>query len=84
VKATHRIARVNSSRRGYAGMTVNERPFVAGLIGAFDAAINASDREKAIGVLCEVEINAGQAAQTVDAALANPAKYGYPQPPHVS
>jgi hypothetical protein len=62
-------------------MTVNERLFVAGLLADFDAAIDRGDREKAIDVLCRVDLDQSQAASTVDTTLANPEKYGYPRSP---
>ena len=62
----------------YAGMTVNERLVVAGQIDAWDAAVIARDRTKMIGILMAVELTAKQAAETTDATLANPEKYGFP------
>jgi len=62
------------------GMTVNERLFTAGLIGEFDAAINAGDRHRAIELLKQAAVSEDSAATTVDAVLANPSKYGYPRP----
>lgn len=59
----------------YAGMTVNERLFVAGLLEEFDAAINARDREAAVELLRRVQLDHGE--WTVDAVIADPGKYGY-------
>lgn len=59
----------------FAGMTVNERLFVAGVMDAFGAAARARDRECMIGILCDVEVE--DASTTVDAILAEPTRYGY-------
>lgn len=40
----------------YKGMTVNERLYVSGLIGAFDKAVKDNDVEKVIDILKKVEI----------------------------
>ena len=40
----------------YAGMTVNERLCVSGLIDQFDKAVEEKDREGAIKILKEVEL----------------------------
>jgi hypothetical protein len=61
-------------------MTVNERLFTAGLLGEFDAAIDVSDRQRAIELLEQVAMSPESAATTVDAVLANPSNYGYPRP----
>jgi hypothetical protein len=58
-------------------MTINERLFVAGLIGEWDSAIIARDRHTAIEILGVVDMDETSAAQTVDVVLANPSKYGY-------
>ena len=62
----------------YAGMTVNERLVVAGQIAAWDEAVIGRDRAKMIEILMAVELTAKQAAETTDATLANPEKYGFP------
>ena len=72
---------MSDERPNYSAMTVNERLFVARRVGAFDAAINAGDREKAIEILGEVDMTADDAAWTVDTTLANPTKYGCPREP---
>jgi len=61
----------------YAGMTVNERLAVAGLSEAFDKAIMARDRARAIALLLQVELSAAQAASTTDTIFADPSRYGY-------
>jgi len=61
-------------------MTLNERLFTAGLLGQFDAAINAGDRERAIELLVQVSMSESSAVATVDAVLANPSKYGFLRP----
>jgi len=40
----------------YSGMTVNERLFAAGLLDAWDAAVNARNRNRMIEVLLEVDL----------------------------
>lgn len=76
---SHRLARMSSSRPNYSAMTVNERLAVAGLIEDFDSAITAGDRQRAIGVLEQVDMDENSAAFTVDTTLGNPSKYGYPR-----
>ena len=63
----------------YAGMTVNERLVVSGRIAAWDTAVAKRDRAKMIAVLMATELSEKQAAETTDAVLANPGKYGFPQ-----
>lgn len=65
-------------RPDYSGMTVNERLAVAGLLGAWDSAIGAADRSRAVEVLSQVDL-ADQAERIVDTTLADPAKYGFPR-----
>ncbi len=43
----------------YAGMTVNERLYVSGLLDAFEKAIEEKDTEEAIRILSEVELTDG-------------------------
>ena len=40
----------------YAGMTVNERPHVAGLLREFEKAIDENNKEEVIRILKEVEL----------------------------
>ncbi len=54
----------------YAGMTVNERLVISGLIHAWDRAVARGDRTKMIEVLMATELTAEQAAETTDATLA--------------
>ena len=51
----------------YAGMTVNERLFDAGLLDAYDDAKNAKNRAEMIHLLTEVDVE--DAAWSADAAL---------------
>ena len=67
-------------RPSYSGMTVNERLFVARLLDDWESAIIARDRQRAIEILGEVDMDETSAAQTVDTTLSNPAKYGFPSP----
>ena len=71
---------VGGLRPDFGGMTVNERLFTAGLLGQFDAAIDAGDRQRAIELLEQVAMSEDSAATTVDAVLADPSKYGHPRP----
>lgn len=59
----------------YAGMTVNERLFDAGLMDAFDAAARARDRAEMNRLLTEVDVE--DAAWSVDTILERPERYGY-------
>lgn len=52
----------------FAGMSVNERLFVAGLLPSFDAAAKAGDRDGLIALLGKVDLG-GQAPQIADAVL---------------
>jgi len=61
----------------YAGMTVNERLYAAGLIKAWDAAVIMRDRVKMLEILMATELTK-QAAFTVDTTLTDPEKYGFP------
>ena len=61
----------------FAGMTVNERLFHAGLMEQFDAAIEAKKRDAAISILQETELPIEAATETVTAILNNPGMYGY-------
>ena len=62
--------------RRYAGMTVNERLFVADILDQFDDAARRRDRQAMIAYLHSVELPESQAAETTDAILANPSFYG--------
>ena len=55
-------------RARFGGMTTNERLVDAGLMGAWDDAVRARDRERMILVLSAVELG-DQAAQIADAVL---------------
>jgi hypothetical protein len=63
----------------FAGLTVNERLVVAGLVEQWDAAIAGRRADAAIDLLRRVGLD-GQGATIVDAVLANPSKYGFPAP----
>ena len=43
--------------RKYAGMTVNERLYVAGLFDQFDKAVTDKDRDKVRAILIKVELD---------------------------
>lgn len=59
-------------------MTVNECLATAGLLPQFDAAIDSEDRHRAIELLVQVTTSQHSAPETVDAVLASPSQYGYP------
>lgn len=61
----------------YAGMTVNERLVVSGQLAAWDAAVIRRDRAGMIEVLLSIELSEKQAAETTDAVLADPQRYGF-------
>lgn len=63
----------------YAGMTVNERLFHAGLMDQFDAALEAKKMEDAISILQQTELSIEAATETVAVIFDNPAMYGYSQ-----
>jgi hypothetical protein len=62
----------------YAGLTVNERLVISGLIDDWDKAVVKRDRARMIEILMASELTAEQAASTADTTLANPERYGYP------
>lgn len=59
----------------FAGMTVDERLYAAGLVDEFGAAARARDRDRMIGVLTKVALE--DASARADAILADPARLGY-------
>ena len=61
----------------YAGMTVNERLFTAGLLDTFGDAARRRDRGEMLRLLEAVELDVGNATRTADLILANPRKYGF-------
>ena len=67
------------SRSPYAGMTVEERRFTAGLLAAFDAAARGRDRTGVgvVALLERVDLYPDEAAETADAILREPRRYGY-------
>jgi hypothetical protein len=66
-----------AAKTDYAGMTVNERLFEAGLMAEFDAAVRAKERERIIALLMRVALSKDDAAFTADTILANPKRYGF-------
>jgi hypothetical protein len=67
---------MTADRPDFTGMTVNERLYFAGLFDKWDAACLARDRDAMLAIMAQVDLaEAGRA--TVDAVLANPAKYGF-------
>lgn len=61
----------------FAGMTVNERLFEAGLMAEFDEAARQRDQKRMIEILKKVELPHDQAEATSDAIISSPATYGY-------
>jgi hypothetical protein len=61
----------------YAGMTVNERLFDAGMLDAFTQCIERGDDAGAVDILSKVEISARNASATVAAIRQDPSKYGF-------
>ena len=60
----------------FAGMTVNERLYAAGLMDEFDAALRARDRARIIAVLERVALSKEDATFSADTILGNPKRYG--------
>ena len=67
----------DSSNPRYAGMTVNERLSLAGLLNEFDQASKRRDHGQMMVILQKVELTFEQATSTADTILANPSHYGY-------
>jgi hypothetical protein len=65
-----------SDHTRFAGMTVNERLFVAGILDQFDDAARRRDRQAMLAYLHRVAMNDRAATETTDAILANPSYYG--------
>jgi hypothetical protein len=70
---------VAEASRKYAGMTMNERLYFAGLVDRWDAAFRSRDREAMLRICALVGIAEGPTGRSriVDTALANPEKYGF-------
>jgi hypothetical protein len=64
----------------YAGMTVNERLYIAGLLESFAAAVRAGDRDAMINLLVMVQIEPKGATLTTDKILSHPTRYGRVNP----
>ena len=60
----------------YRAMTVNERLFAVGLLGAFDTAVRDRQKSKMVEILLRVQLSPDQADETASAILNDPAKYG--------
>ena len=61
----------------FAGMTMNERLYTAGIADKFDAAVRRKDKTVLMELLAQIEIPARQSQETIDLIFGNPAKYGY-------
>jgi len=66
----------NEPNQRYAGMTTNERLFVAGLLDKFDRATSQRNKQIMIQLLASVELG-DEAESITDTLLSNPKKYGY-------
>jgi hypothetical protein len=60
----------------FAGMTTNERVYMAGLADTFDQPARARNRARMIEVLGMVELG-DQADQIADTILSEPERYGF-------
>jgi len=67
---------VNDATGEIQGMTVNERLFHFGALGAFDRAVSSRHNAEVIRVLLNVKFTEAQAIDTATAILANPERYG--------
>lgn len=65
----------SDAKPNFAGMTTNERLFVAGLLESFDDAALRNDREGMISLLQQVAFSEADAADCVDQILAHPEVY---------
>jgi hypothetical protein len=74
--AVQRAAPLSPPQIDFAGMTTNERLYVAGLMPEWDAAAVSRDRKRMVEVLGKVGL-ASQADQIADTVLANPKRYGF-------
>ena len=63
----------------FGGMTVNERLYAAGLLDAFDAAVERGDKDEVIRLLQRVDLSPHDAQLSADTLFANPGRYGYPR-----
>jgi len=60
----------------YAGMTLNERIVVAGMLADWDRAVKAGNREGMIQILEFLDLR-GEAETLADQVLSNPKQYGF-------
>ena len=56
----------------YAGMTVNERLYVSGLMGEFDEAVKQRNSEKVRAILEKVELNGKQLSRNLYFSIPSP------------
>lgn len=59
----------------FAGMTINERLYASGQMGAFGDAARRRDRDVMVAILRSLEVE--DAESSVDTVLADPERYGY-------
>ena len=72
-----RMTTTRPSDEELSGMTVNERLFACGLLGAWGEAARDRDRSQMIALLLQTAIEREQAERTTDAVLKNPEMYGF-------
>ena len=60
----------------YAGMTLNERLFTAGLLDRFDQAVRDGDRSVMAELLAQVDLAGEDAQWTIRTILARPGRHG--------
>lgn len=70
------IDAAEAANKYFAGMTINERLYFAGLTPEWDAAAHSRDRESMVGILCRVGL-CSQADDIARAVLADPKRYGF-------
>jgi hypothetical protein len=70
------IDAVQAARKYGAGMTTNERLFLAGLLPEWDEAAHSRNGERMVEILCKIGLG-GQANEIAGAVLADPQRYGF-------
>jgi hypothetical protein len=61
----------------FAGMTINERLFTAGLFKEWDRAARERNLPRMVEVLRQVELTAAEATAVTESVLQDPQKYGF-------
>ena len=68
---------MDSDKKEYSGMTLNEMLYEAGLMKDFDSAIRKKDKTALIRILKSVNIAEKSASKIIESIFSNPEKYGY-------